>query len=324
MRVVVIGATGHIGTYLVPRLVGAGHDVVAISRGGREPYSPDDAWQRVERVRADRDAEDEAGIFGARIVELRPDAVVDLVCFTEPSARQLVDALGGMEHPPHLVHCGTIWTHGLSDALPLREDETDKRPFGDYGVGKWAIERYLRAQTAVPATVVHPGHISGPGWPVITPLGNLDPGVWTALATGRPLHVPGIGAESMHHVHADDVAQLFQLALEQRDAAVGGSFHAVAERALTVRGFAGIAAGWFGQEPKLEPVDWETFRAGTEERHADASWEHLSRSHVGSIELGVARLGYAPRYTADAAAREAVAWLIEHDGLDVGGRALVG
>ena len=34
-RVVVIGATGHIGTYLVPRLVRAGHEVVAISRGER-------------------------------------------------------------------------------------------------------------------------------------------------------------------------------------------------------------------------------------------------------------------------------------------------
>ena len=35
-RVVVIGATGHIGTYLVPRLVMAGHDVVAVSRGRAE------------------------------------------------------------------------------------------------------------------------------------------------------------------------------------------------------------------------------------------------------------------------------------------------
>ncbi|MFD2357599.1 NAD-dependent epimerase/dehydratase family protein [Nonomuraea ferruginea] len=40
MRVVVIGASGHIGTYLVPRLVEAGHDVVAVSRGTRRPYTP--------------------------------------------------------------------------------------------------------------------------------------------------------------------------------------------------------------------------------------------------------------------------------------------
>jgi uncharacterized protein YbjT (DUF2867 family) len=32
-RVVVIGATGHIGPYLVPRLVDRGHEVIAVSRG---------------------------------------------------------------------------------------------------------------------------------------------------------------------------------------------------------------------------------------------------------------------------------------------------
>jgi nucleoside-diphosphate-sugar epimerase len=38
-RVVVIGATGHIGSYLVPRLVRAGHQVTALSRGTREHTS---------------------------------------------------------------------------------------------------------------------------------------------------------------------------------------------------------------------------------------------------------------------------------------------
>jgi uncharacterized protein YbjT (DUF2867 family) len=38
VRVVVIGGTGHIGSYLTPRLVAAGHDVVVLSRGERQPY----------------------------------------------------------------------------------------------------------------------------------------------------------------------------------------------------------------------------------------------------------------------------------------------
>ena len=59
-------------------------------------------------------------------------------------------------------------------------------------------------------TSVHPGHIVGPGWHQ-EPLGSLDPGVWRTLSAGEPLDVPGIGAESMHHVHADDVAKAFQL-----------------------------------------------------------------------------------------------------------------
>ena len=64
-RVVVIGATGHIGTYLVPRLVRGGHEVIAMSRGARDPYHASAQWASVTRVTVDRDAEDEAGTFGA-------------------------------------------------------------------------------------------------------------------------------------------------------------------------------------------------------------------------------------------------------------------
>jgi nucleoside-diphosphate-sugar epimerase len=38
-RVAIVGGSGHVGTYLVPRLVAAGHDVVNVSRGKREPYT---------------------------------------------------------------------------------------------------------------------------------------------------------------------------------------------------------------------------------------------------------------------------------------------
>ena len=120
-RVVVIGGTGHIGTYLVPRLVRGGHDVVAMSRGSREPYHPSPEWRTVTTVIADRDAEDTAGAFGARIAALGPDVVIDLICFTADSARQLVAALRPAR--PLLLHCGTIWVHGPALRVPVTESE---------------------------------------------------------------------------------------------------------------------------------------------------------------------------------------------------------
>ncbi|WP_432498464.1 NAD-dependent epimerase/dehydratase family protein [Kineococcus gypseus] len=318
MRVVVIGATGHVGTHLVPRLVRAGHDVVALNRGTREPYHPDPAWRRVQRVRADRDAEDAAGTFGARVADLRADAVVDLVCFTPDSAAQLVEALRG--RCGHLLHAGTIWVHGPAAASPLTEDDP-REPFGQYGTAKAAVERLLLAETragGLACTVLHPGHISGAGWPVITPVGNLDPGVWRALATGAELPVPGSGLETLHHVHADDVAQAFELALHGRSRAVGESFHVVSERALTVRGFAAGAAAWFGREAVLRHLGWEEFRALAGE-HADASWEHLARSHSASTAKARALLGYAPRWTSLAAAADSVRWAAAHGEVDLAG-----
>jgi nucleoside-diphosphate-sugar epimerase len=120
-RVVVIGATGHIGTYLVPRLVAGDHEVIAVSRGARGPYQASTRWSAVTTVTADREAEDAQGTFGERIAALRPEVVIDLICFTAASARQLVEALRPSR--PLLVHCGTIWVHGPSLLVPVTEDE---------------------------------------------------------------------------------------------------------------------------------------------------------------------------------------------------------
>jgi len=55
-KAVVIGATGHIGSFLVPELVRAGYDVVAMSRGNRAPYTARwTEWQSVEHVHCSRE-----------------------------------------------------------------------------------------------------------------------------------------------------------------------------------------------------------------------------------------------------------------------------
>src|SRR5207248_2283561 len=244
------------------------HEVVALSRGTREPYQPSAAWREVTRLTVDRDAEDAAGTFGGRIADLRPDVVIDLICFTAASARQLAEALRPAR--PLLVHCGTIWVHGPALRVPVTEDEP-RTAYGSYGTCEAEIEELLHRETragGVPAVVLHPGHISGPGWPVITPAGNLDPAVWTALATGRPLPLPDHGLGILHHVHADDVAQAFERALS-RPAAIGASFHVVAEQAMTLRGLAAGVARWFGREPVLDFVGWAEFERRVGPEHAD-------------------------------------------------------
>jgi nucleoside-diphosphate-sugar epimerase len=315
-RVVVVGATGHIGSYLVPRLVRAGHEVVALSRGLREPYHAAPEWSRVDRVVVDRDAEDAANTFGARVASMEPDVVVDLVCFTPESASRLVEALRPIR--PLLLHCGTIWVHGPVHRVPVTEDEP-RTPVGDYGIGKAAIERLLHDETrrgGVPTVVLHPGHITGPGWPVITPAGNLDPAVWRALALGTPVPLPDLGLGVLHHVHADDVAQAFERALT-RPAAIGSSFHVVAEQAMTSRGLAHAVAGWFGREPVLDLVDWSEFESRVAADYALQTREHVSRSISASIERARAVLGYTPRYTAPEALREALDWLVANGQVDL-------
>ena len=311
MRVVVIGGTGHIGTYLVPRLVRAGHDVTCVSRGQKTPYRSDDAWSRVTHVTLDRDAEEAAGAFGARIAALDPHAVVDLICFTVESATQLVDALAGRVE--HLLHCGTIWVHGPSVEVPTTED-APRGGFGEYGSRKAAIEQYLLDQARtkhVPVTLLHPGHLVGPGWAPVNPVGNFNPDVFSTLASGRDLSIPNFGMETLHHVHADDVAAMFEQAIERPQASIGESFHAVSAAALSLRGYAERISAWFGREPRLHFVPWDEWKSGVPERDARISFDHICRSSNCSIEKARRLLDYAPRYSSLDAVRESVTWLVE-------------
>jgi nucleoside-diphosphate-sugar epimerase len=309
-KVVVIGATGHIGTYLIPRLVMAGHAVTAISRGVAKPYQQSPVWRHVTSVVLDREAEEANGHFGAAIAALGADIVIDLICFTEASNSQLADALQG--RVSHFIHIGTIWTHGTSSVVPTPESAA-KFPFGDYGIAKAAIEADLLSRARLrgfPATIVHPGHIVGPGWAPLNPAGHFNPAAFSTIARGETLALPNFGMETVHHVHADDVAQVIIRAIDVRSAAVGESFHAVSGAAVTLRGYAEAMYRWFGHEPRLSFAAFDEWAKSQDPDHAKATWEHIFRSPNCSIDKGRRLLGYAPRYTSLEAVQEAVTWLI--------------
>ena len=306
MRVVVIGGTGHIGTFLIPRLVNGGHEVIVASRGKRDPYVPHAAWKAVERIEIDRLAGDASRTFGPRIAALEADAVVDLLCFTPESAQQLVDAL--QPRLTLLLHCGTMWVHGRPTTVPVTED-APRHPFGDYGIKKAAIEKLLHDATrrgAARAVVLHPGHIVGPGWNPVNPAGHFNPDVFTRIARGELVQLPNDGMATVHHVHADDVAQGFELALDHADDAIGESFHIVSPAPLTLRAYAKAMFAHFGQPANLGFLPWDEWRQTVSDDEAAATWDHIEHSPHGSIAKARQRLGYSPRYTSIEAVIESI------------------
>ena len=311
MRAVVIGGTGHVGTYLVPRLVEVGHEVIVVSRGQREPYTPHGAWTSVQSVIIDRAQEEAGGTFGGRIRGLEPDIVIDMICFSLESAQHLVEALQGEVQA--FLHCSTCWVHGKTTTVPVTEEQP-RHPIGDYGIRKAAIEAYLHGEarrSGFPETCILPGHIVGPGWVPLNPQANVSPRVYARLAQGEPVTLPNWGLEIVHHVHADDVAQLFMQALTNWNAAVGESFHALSPAALTLRGYAEAVAGWFGKAAELSYAPFETWRETVSEREAEASLSHLEHSpNCYSIAKSQRLLDYQPRYSSLQAVRESVNWLV--------------
>jgi len=306
MRVVVIGGTGHIGTYLTPRLAENGHSVLCVSRGLRSPYRDHAAWRTIENVLIDRASEEAAGSFGERIASLDPEVVIDLTCYKPESAELLTNSLLGRIQ--HFLHCGTIWVHGHSSEVPTTE-RAPRAPFGDYGISKASIEAFLLRishQRQFPVTILHPGHLVGTGWNPLNPQGNFNPEVFSDLVCGKSIRLPNFGMETVHHVHADDVAQSFLCAMTHRSSAIGESFHIVAPTALTLRGFAEKMARWFGHAATFSFLPWEEWKRTVTEKDASATFDHIAHSPNCSISKARTVLDFRPGYTSLEAVQEAV------------------
>jgi nucleoside-diphosphate-sugar epimerase len=312
MKIVVIGGTGHVGTYLVPALAMAGHEVISVSRQERKPYSDHAAWKEVKQVIIDRVESDKKKTFGKQISKLSADVVIDMICFTPESAAMIAESLNGRVQ--HFLQCGTIWVHGSSEKVPTDETQL-RRPFGEYGIKKAAMEEWLLGYsrlTGFPATILHPGHIVGPGWIPLNPAGNFNPGVYRTIAAGKELALPNLGMETVHHVHAEDVAQSFIKAINNRSTAVGESFHVVSPQALTLKGYATAMYEWYGREPQLRFLPWEKWKKTVSEQDADATWDHIAHSPNCSIEKTARLINYRPRYTSLQAVQEAVRYLTDN------------
>ena len=309
-RIAIIGGSGHVGSYLVPALVERGHQVVNVSRGAAAPYRPHFAWNQIENVTLDRTIEEKSGRFGIKIAELHPDIVIDMISFDLSSAKQLVDAL--RDKIEHYLFCSSIWVYGRFFAIPSSEAD-HPNPIDNYGKSKAAIEAWLLRQarlTGFPATCFRPGHIVGEGWAPINPIGNANPDIFSLIARGNELVLPNLGLETVHHVHADDVAQWIIRAIENRSASIGEAFNTVSEQAVNLRGYAEKVYRWFGNEPRLAFKPFDEWILDLEGHDAEASRGHVTRSSCHSIEKSRQRLGYKPRYTSFEAIHESVLALI--------------
>lgn len=321
MKAVVIGGCGHIGSWLVPKLVHAGYDVTSVSRGKRRPYTDDSTWRYAHSLVLDR-ATGEPGDFEKAIAALDADIVVDLINFSLDDTKRMTDSLRGTRLS-HYLFCSSIWAHGRATTLPVTEDQP-KLPLDEYGIEKAKSEAYLHdlfRHEGFPETVVMPGQISGPGWNIINPQGNEDMSVFARIRRGEGITLPNLGMETLHHVHADDVAQVFFDAITHRNAALGESFHAVGAQSTTLLGYAQAMYRHFGHDADRDGLitllPWDEWCASVgDEAHVEKTYYHIARSGFYSIEKGRRLIGYDPRHTWLETVTESVDYMVRHGWLD--------
>ena len=220
MKVVVIGGTGHIGTFLIPMLVKAGYETIYITRGKSKPYVDDPAWKKAKSEILDRNSDN----FVEKVIEMKPDIIVDLINYKVEDTKKIVKAIQQSSCCTHYLYCSSIWAHGRSEVLPVGRESLKKEPPCDYGKDKYESEKFLIEKFRkehFPMTIISPGQISGGGWDIINPWGGVDYRPFQIIANGETIFLPNFGQETLHHIHGEDVAQLFFKAITHRNQALG-------------------------------------------------------------------------------------------------------
>jgi nucleoside-diphosphate-sugar epimerase len=246
MRVLVTGASGFIGGALCAELVGRGHDVVALVRreGSEPPATRAVAGDLADGVRL-------AAIAAAE----RPDCVVHLAAeiASQRSERKVREVnVGGTERllqacvaasegepesGPRVVFSSTVVTGEAHGAL-LSEDEPlpVQTP---YGRSKQEGERLVLG-SGLPAVVVRPSHVYGPGgWYAHELIPRLrQPGRFAVIGRGENL---------WDVVHVDDVVSALILAVE--GAPAGAIYHVADDEPITFYDFMALTAKALGVGP---------------------------------------------------------------------------
>jgi nucleoside-diphosphate-sugar epimerase len=312
MKVVVIGGTGHIGTFLTPRLIEAGHQVTVVSRQQSNPYQKHVAWQNVRMVTLDRDKLEQQKQFGQAIADLAPEVVIDLICYQVESARQIVNAL--QDRVEHFLHCGTIWVHGFKVETPS-EEWHPRRPIGEYGIRKAAIEAYLLEevdQNRLPITILHPGHIVGPGWDPINPVGNFNRTSFFSISQWPRSTYSSFRFRDTASCTCRRCSCRLCAGVDKQRKGCRGKLPYFVREGYDVARVCGSYCRmvWSKSKPAVCAVgriSWGTIRKG-----CGYSWNHLIHSSSGSIEKARRLLNYRPQYSSLEAIRQSLSWTIEN------------
>ncbi|GAA3506945.1 NAD-dependent epimerase/dehydratase family protein [Streptomyces showdoensis] len=275
MRVLVLGATGYIGSAVVEQLTRAGHEAIRLVKdaGRLGPGVP---------VRVG-DLTDPASLRAAVTDDV--DAVLHIAA---PTGEEAVDAAAVAALLQRLrgtgrafVYTSGVWVLGATgDAAADEEAATD--PVGIVGY-RPRIERQVleAAEDDVRAVVIRPGIVYGNG-------GGI-PGLMTDWArehgTGRYV---GAVDTRWPMVHVDDLAALYVLTLSRAEE--GTLLHGVAHEAVPVAALAAAADLSAGGPGRAEP--WPREPAGQVLGAPFA--EALALNQVVSGRRAVDELGWRP------------------------------
>lgn len=260
MRVFVTGGTGHIGSYIIPELVAAGHEVTGLARSDAAAAAVSALGAIVRRgdlsdleglkVAA---AEFDGVIHVAHRQDLLPSGGIDAVAAAELQIMLAYgEALAGTGKP--LVVSGSLGSPGWENLGRPATEEDPALPGGAAYKGTLRVRNVVElavvglAERDVRSSIVRIPPIAHS----TTDVGFLPLLIGLAKEKGV-IGYPGDGANLWPAVHSRDLATLFRLALEKGPA--GKYWHGIEGEGIRFRAIAEVIGSRLGVPAVSIPAD---------------------------------------------------------------------
>jgi nucleoside-diphosphate-sugar epimerase len=277
MRVFLTGATGFIGSRIVPELLAAGHHVIGMTRSEAGERLLNAAGAEVHRATLE-------DLDSIRAGAAKADAVIhtafdhDFANFAAncEKDRRVIEALGSVfkgSDRPLLITSGTGMGGNRSGDVAREDvfnaDHPNPRTISEV-TGKALLE------SGVNVSVVRLPQVHDP-----VKQGLISPFIDISRAKGKVAYV-GEGKNRWPAAHVLDVAKLYQLALDKGEA--GARYNAVAEEGVSAREIAEVVAAGLGlplvslsQDEAVGHFGWFGMFVGLD-MPASSTW---TREHLG-------------------------------------------
>lgn len=299
MKIVVIGGTGHVGGFMVPMLVEGGNDVVVVG-SGRTPLPEGEVWKQVEYLICDvRDVNDKK-----KLSAVSAEVVIDMT----GHIGNIYNEMKGVVK--HFIACGSLWMYGEPVVVPTPEETQNECIVSD-GYAKRYAEIYELIEKSkvdgVAFTAIMPPNICGPGKVPIDLLGGRDIELHRGYKVGAEVVLPD-GADALFGpCDAEDIADCFVKAVENRDNAAGQIFNVGSEYAVTATELVKVFEKIHNVEIPIRRCSWEEYIRSISP--GIGYWWHFKAHMCPDISKAKRLLGYEPKYTVEQTLRRAVDWM---------------
>ena len=249
MKVLIIGGTGTISTYVVKRAVEQGMDVTVMNRG----HNNDSLPKLVKFITGNINHEAEA----KRLLEGKSyDSVIQFVAFNVEQVKRDIRLFKDIAKQYIFISTASAYQKPVED-YPITEKTPLINPYWGYSQDKIVCEEYLRTVMDLPITIVRPSHTYDNKMIMsIISRWQYEYAHIHRLLEGKPIIIPGDGTSVWTITHASDFAKSF-VDLIGNPASYNDVFHITSEKLYTWEQLTKILADALGVKAKIIHIPTE-------------------------------------------------------------------